>query len=435
MILHRSAAAMAAGLLAHCAAGAAPAAPATLPLYIGKPLAGASVMFGDFDVQKLFTAASARMDADPKLPQAVVEARRTGKSGRADALGLRWDKAWFSTLRLETAPLDLRPYLDQGIVSFDLKVKELAKGGLAFRLECGADCERKINYVVPARAAQGKGWRRLSYAMTCFYHEGDDFSAVTRPFALDGTGAGDVEIANIRIEASGTPNSHCPDYRSASVTPEPLNESWSIDWWMPRHQEKLAEIARRKAAGEPTDLVFLGDSITHNWEKENPALWQEFWGRYHPLNLGYGGDRTENLLWRLQHGEVDGIAPKVAVLMIGTNNTGHRHEEPALIVAGIRRDIEELQKRLPDTKILLLAIFPRGESAGDGLRLHNDKVNAMLPQLADGERVSFLDMNAAFLETDGRLSKEIMPDLLHPNDKGYRIWQREMQPALDRLMR
>jgi lysophospholipase L1-like esterase len=432
MILHRSAAALAAGLLAHCAAGAAPG---TLPLYAGKPLAGANVMFGDFDVQKPLVGASGRMDDDPKLPQAVVEARRSAKAGRADALGLRWDKAWFSTLRLESAPLDLRPYLEQGVVSFDLKVNELAKGGLAFRLECGPDCERKISYVVPARAAQGKGWRRLSYAMRCFYHEGDDFRAVTRPFALDGTGAGDVEIANIRIEGQVKPNSTCPDYRTASVTPEPLNESWSLEWWMPRHKEKLAEIARRKAAGEKTELVFLGDSITHNWEKENPALWQEFWGKYNALNLGYGGDRTENLLWRLQHGEVDGLSPNVAVLMIGTNNNGLRHEDPALTLAGIRRDMEELRKRLPDTKILLLAIFPRGEKADDGLRLHNDKVNALLPQLADGERVSFLDINAAFLEADGRLSKEIMPDLLHPNDKGYRIWQREMQPVLDKLMR
>ncbi len=414
---------------------AAAAAPADLPLYVGKPAAGTSVMFGDFDVQQRLDGASGRMAADPKLPNAVVEARRTGKAAKADALKLSWSNAWFSTLRLESAPLDLRPYLAGGVVSFDLKVNELAKGGLAFRLECGADCERKVSYVAPARAAQGKGWRHLSYALSCFHRDGDDFGAVTRPFALDGTGAGDVEIANIRIRATGKPNAACPDYRTLSVTPEPLGESWALDWWMPRHQEKLAELARRRQAGEPTQLVFLGDSITHNWEAQNDALWKEFYGKYNPLNLGYGGDRTENLLWRLQHGEVDGIAPKVAVLMIGTNNAGHRHEDPAITFAGIRRDVEELQKRLPRTKILLLAIFPRGADRDDGLRRLNEKVNALLPGLADGEQVVFLDMNKAFLGADGTLSKDIMPDLLHPNANGYRIWQREMAPTLERLMR
>jgi lysophospholipase L1-like esterase len=412
---------------------AAPSAP-TVPLYAAQPLAGARVMFGDFDVQQPLTAAAGRMDNDPKLPSAVVEARRTDKDGTGDALGLSWKNAWFATVRVDSAPLDLRPYLAKGTVSFDLKVNELATGGLAFRLDCGKDCERKVVDVVPARAAQGKGWRHLSYALSCFYRKGDDFSAVTKPFALDGTGNGNVEIANIRIDQAGKPNETCPDYRTVSVTPEPLNESWSLDWWMPRHEEKLAEIKRRKAAGEPTDLVFIGDSITHNWEKVDKTLWDQFWGRYHALNLGYGGDRTENVLWRLQHGEIDGIAPKAVVMMIGTNNNGQRHDAPETIFAGIKRDIQEVHKHLPHAKILLLAIFPRGEQPDDALRVTNDKVNAMLPKLADGKRVFFLNINKAFLAPDGTLSKDIFPDLLHPNGDGYKIWQREMQPALDKLM-
>jgi lysophospholipase L1-like esterase len=420
--------------MAATAAAAAPSAPA-LPLYVAQPLAGAHVMFGDFDVQQPLTAAAGRMDNDPKLPGAVVEARRTAKDTTADALGLSWKKAWFSTVRVESAPLDLRPYLARGTVSFDLKVNELAKGGLTYRVDCGHDCERKVVDVIDARAAQGKGWRHLSYALSCFYRKGDDFSAVTTPFALDGTGDGDVEIANIRIDAAGKANEACPDYRTVSVTPSPLNESWSLDWWMPRHKEKLAEIARRKAAGEPTDLVFIGDSITHNWEKNDKPLWDGFWGKYHALNLGYGGDRTENVLWRLEHGEIDGIAPKVAVMMIGTNNTGHRHEAPELIYAGIKRDIQEIRKHLPHTKILLLAIFPRGEKPDDDLRLNNEKVNALLPRLADGKHVFFLNFGKAFLAPDGTLSKTIFPDLLHPNGDGYKIWQREMQPTLDKLMR
>lgn len=421
-------------ILSALAASAATAAP-TLPLYVGQPLAGAKVLYGDFDVQKTLDGDSGRMDDDPKLKNAVVEARRTNKDAAGDALGLSWKDAWFSTVRVESAPLDLRPYLAKGTVSFDLKVNELAKGGLNFRIDCGRNCERKVPDVIPARAAEGKGWQHRSYALSCFYRKGDDFSAVTKPFALDGTGAGNVEIANVRIDMAGKPNQACPDYRTVSVTPSPLNESWSLDWWMPRHEEKLAEIARRKAAGERTELVFIGDSITHHWEKEQPELFKTFYGRYNALDLGYGGDRTENVLWRLQHGEIDGIDPKVAVLMIGTNNTGFRQEAPELIYAGIKRDIAEIRKRLPKAKLLLLAIFPRGEKPDDTLRVLNEKVNAMLPRLADNRHVFFLNMNKAFLAEDGTLSKDIMPDLLHPNAEGYKIWQREMQPELDKLMR
>jgi lysophospholipase L1-like esterase len=416
-------------------ASACAAAPPAISLYLAKPDVGAQVMTGTFERQFPLQGGSVRVDNDPGMPGALVEAHRTDKDGAADALALTWKNAWFATVRVQTAPLDLRPYIAKGTVSFDLKVNELAAGGIAFRVDCGKDCERKVNYVVPARAAQGKGWQHLSYAMTCFYRDGDDFHAVTQPFALDGTNAGAVEIANIRIDAGGQPNASCPDYRTVSVTPEPLNESWSLDWWMPRHQDKLAEIARRRAAGEPTDLVFVGDSITHNWEKEHQPLWDQMWGRYHALNLGYGGDRTENLLWRLQHGEIDGIKPKVIVMMIGTNNNGLRHDDPAVTLAGIRRDIAEIQARQPQARILLLAIFPRGERPDDAARRVNDRVNAQLPGLADGKRVVFLDIGKAFLGADGTLSKDIFPDLLHPNDKGYHIWQHAMQPTLDTMMR
>ena len=203
----------------------------------------------------------------------------------------------------------------------------------------------------------------------------------------------------------------------------------------PRHRDKLAEIARRRTAGEPTGLVFIGDSITHGWENDGKPAWDAHYAPHHALNLGYGGDRTENVLWRLQHGEVDGIEPKVAVLMFGTNNTGHRLEDPALTVAGIERNLAELKKRLPRTRILLLAVFPREEKPDGVLRKINEEINRMLPRLADGKQVHFLNINQAFLQPDGTLSKEIMPDLLHPNARGYAIWAAAMQPELERLMR
>ena len=189
-----------------------------------------------------------------------------------------------------------------------------------------------------------------------------------------------------------------------------------------------------KVAGHAPQLVFIGDSITEGWEKDGAPVWDQYYRRHDAIALGFGGDRTENVLWRLLHGEVDGIAPKVAVLMFGTNNTGHRQDPAALTAQGIKRNIDELRRRLPDTRILLLAIFPRGEDPGDPLRRLNAEINALLPGLADGRHVFFLDINQAFLDQDGRLPKDVMPDLLHPNGKGYAIWARAMQPELERLM-
>lgn len=207
-------------------------------------------------------------------------------------------------------------------------------------------------------------------------------------------------------------------------------ESRSDNWWMPRHQEKLAAI--RDA--DQVDLVMIGDSITHGWENPGKALWEEFYAPRHAVNLGYSGDRTEHVLWRLRHGEVDGIAPKAAVLMIGTNNTGHRQDPPAETAAGIEAILDELKTRLPNTHILLLAIFPRDHEPDGELRQINDAINQRIAKLATDDRVTFLDINDVFLAEDGTLPKEIMPDFLHPNPAGYRKWAEAMEPTLRSLM-
>jgi beta-glucosidase len=215
----------------------------------------------------------------------------------------------------------------------------------------------------------------------------------------------------------------------AAVTPDTLNEDWAVSWWMPRHEEKLAEVAKGKI-----DLVMIGDSITHGWENAGRQVWNKYYKKRKPLNLGYSGDRTENVLWRLQHGEVEGISPKLAVIMIGTNNTGHRQEAPEHTALGIRYIIDELQHRLPKTKILLLAIFPREESPNGKLRKINDDINDIISGYAKIRNVSYLDINHVFLDPDGTLPKSIMPDLLHPQAKGYALWAEAMEPAITRLM-
>ena len=429
-----------------CALASAPSHAGTTPaesgvgnlsLYASRPLESWHVTVADFEAQQVMDGASVTVPkpANPKVPASQVGANLSAKDAPNDALTLHWHDAWYANLRLEGGkPVDLRPYMDHGVLAFDLNVVDMARGGLAFKINCGDGCERKIPFLRPARALAGKGWQHLVFSARCFVRDGDDFSAVTLPFAVDASGTGEVAVANVKFQAAGTPNESCPDYKTQSVTPDTLSESWSMDWWLPRHEEKLEAIKKLNAAHEDSQLVFIGDSITHNWEKDGADVWRDTYAKYHALDLGFGGDHTENVLWRLQHGEIDGIHPKVAVLMFGTNNTGDRQEDPKTTAAGIKRNIEELRRHLPHTKILLLAIFPRDEKPDSRLRKLNDAVNKIIAGFADNRNIYFLDINRAFLDADGTLSRDIMPDLLHPNAKGYQIWATAMQPELDLLL-
>lgn len=355
--------------------------------------------------------------------------------GRQGALTLQWRDVWHTSLRFDGgAPLDLRSFAASGTLEFDINVQQLEKGGIYFVIRCGQDCYRKVPFVLPGQALQGKGWQHLSFALSCFARQDDDFSKVGGPFALEANGSGQVVLADIKFVRSGKANQHCTDYRVQALTPEPLSHAWALSGWLPRHERKLEEVRKLKAAGKSPKLVFIGDSITEGWENSGQAVWQRYYAKYDAVALGFGGDHTENVLWRLRHGEVDGIAPKVAVLMIGTNNTGDRNDDPAATAAGVKAIIDELHNRLPKTKVLLLAVFPREEQPSALLRRLNESVNAIIANYADGHRVFFANINAALLNADGTLSREVMPDLLHPQEKGYEIWARSMDPVLKKLL-
>ena len=408
-----------------------------LPLFVGQPAPGLSVDVADMEGHAVLdgTAVTVPKPERPRVPASRVQARRLAKEGGGEALQLQWQDAWYAAIRLESAtPPDLRPYLAGGTLEFDVRSDDLLQAGLNIAMSCGPDCGRKVNYVVASRALAGKGWQRLSFALACFQRDGADFSRVSRPFVLETSGSGSVEIANVRIAASGQANAKCPDYRSQSVTPAPLQEIWALDWWLPRHEAKLKAIRELRAAGRNADLVFIGDSITQGWESVGQPVWDRRFKGHDALALGYGGDRTENVLWRLQHGELDGIRPKVIVLMIGTNNTGDRQEDPATTAAGIRRLIDEIQARQPAAQVLLLAIFPRDKQPGARLRQLNQRVNQIIAGFADGRRVHFLDIGPALMNPDGTLSEDILPDLLHLSEQGYERWARGIEPTLRTLM-
>ena len=184
-------------------------------------------------------------------------------------------------------------------------------------------------------------------------------------------------------------------------------------------------------------LVFLGDSITAGWGSKK-EIWDRAFGAYQPANFGIGGDRTQHVLWRIQNGELDGIKPKACVLMIGTNNVS---TDPAEGIAkGVTAIVETIRAKQPQAKILLLAVFPRGEFPSTPAKANTGRdklkqVNEIIAKLDDGKNIHFLDIGSKFLQPDGSITKAIMPDFLHLSAPGYQIWADAITPKLAELMK
>lgn len=215
------------------------------------------------------------------------------------------------------------------------------------------------------------------------------------------------------------------DREVPAIVPAPQ----TADWWMSQHERNVARVRQGSV-----DLLMIGDSITQGWLDEGRRVWEGYYARRRAVNLGFNSDRTEQVLWRLQHGEIDGLHPTAAVVMIGTNNSGTRKDPPEETAAGVQAIVTLLRARLPETKILLLGIFPRGATATDSLRRVNESINARLRGFADGQHLFYLDLGHLFLDRDGRLKRDLMPDLLHPNEQGYRVWAEGMEAPLKALL-
>jgi beta-glucosidase len=211
----------------------------------------------------------------------------------------------------------------------------------------------------------------------------------------------------------------------SSVTPVPRPD----DWWKQRNDSMNERVKKGNV-----DLLMIGDSITHGWEGDGKEIWKKYYDKRNAVNLGIGGDCTQHVLWRLENGNIDGISPKLAVIMIGTNNAGNIHGSAEDIVLGVKTIVEKLRKKLPNMKILVLGIFPRGEDDKDALRKVNMKANEGIAKLGDDKMVFYLDIGDKFLGPDRKLPRDIMPDLLHPNAKGYEIWAEAMEPTVAKLL-
>ena len=230
------------------------------------------------------------------------------------------------------------------------------------------------------------------------------------------------------LETSGLASSP-----NTAIVPVPKLENDSYNW-----EERHADVLRVKQALDP-EVVLIGDSITHFWGGEpkarqanGPKAWAAAFGNLRVLNLGFGWDRTQNVLWRLDHGELDGLKPRVVVIHIGTNNTSQtahaRQNTAAEIAEGVKAVCDRVHAKVPGAKIILMAIFPREERPDHPRRKLIAETNALLARVAGDEKAEFLDIGPKLLGADGVLSREMMPDFCHPSEKGYRIWGEALRP-------
>lgn len=194
----------------------------------------------------------------------------------------------------------------------------------------------------------------------------------------------------------------------------------------------------QRAQEGPVELLFLGDSITADWKGVGKKVWQQYYHQYQSANFGIGGDQTENVLWRIENGELDRIRPKVIVLLVGTNDSRLNN---AIDTANLNKQIiKQIQLKSPQSKVLLLAVFPRGPRTWKGVLEDSEKrmqmikrLNRELAKSDDGKRVRFLNINAHFIK-NGLIPKKLMPDQLHLSEKGYEVWAEAMMPLLNEMM-
>jgi lysophospholipase L1-like esterase len=261
---------------------------------------------------------------------------------------------------------------------------------------------------------------------------GDTFMKRLHLLLAIGLGLGNLTwISGARGDGATTaPTTQATGPEAADVAAPKLGRDGQLEHhFKMRHELFLA----RRTAG-PIGVLFLGDSITEGWGGGGKAVWDKYYAPLDAANFGIGGDRTEHVLWRIDNGELDGISPKLVVLLIGTNNIGYPAAE---ILKADEKIVQEIHDKLPQSKLLILGIFPRADKAGSPVLMQAKikEVNKGLATLDDGSKTRFLDVGNIFLDADGNIPKEIMKDKLHPTAKGYEIWADAMNPLLTEMLK
>jgi lysophospholipase L1-like esterase len=235
------------------------------------------------------------------------------------------------------------------------------------------------------------------------------------------------------MAAAPAPTASVAPAPSAEATDRPAPRDRDYPWmsregWWQRHR---ALLAIEPSIKRDSELAFLGDSIIEGFDN---TVWNEFFARYRPLRLGIGGDKTQQVLFRIEQGELDGLGSKLVVLLIGTNNFGLGDATPESVARGIAAVVKAVQSKLPEARLLLLGILPREEKPDSELRKKVRETNLLVQRLGDGDRVTYLDIGAQFLDAEGKIPAELMADFLHPTPKGYRVFSTALAPKLGELL-
>jgi len=214
----------------------------------------------------------------------------------------------------------------------------------------------------------------------------------------------------------------------AAVTPSRIPFPEVQEWYWPRHEA----VNERLKQGN-VDLLFVGNSIMNGWDNTGKKYWDQYYASRNAVNMGFGWDWTQHTLWRLDHSDFSNISPKLAVVLIGTNNSNGNDNTAEEIADGIIAICGRLHTQFPKMKILLLAIFPR-EPGPCPQREKITRANQLTSRIADGKTIYYLNLSRLFLSKDGKLRQELMPDFLHPNEEGYRVWAKAMEPKITELL-
>lgn len=216
---------------------------------------------------------------------------------------------------------------------------------------------------------------------------------------------------------------------SALEPTDKLNQSW----WKERHELVLSKLHK-----DP-QLILIGNSILHALDEEDRQdVWEKYLNLYRTVNMGFSGDRTENVIWRLQNGELDGIHPSVALILIGTNNTDGNHykqiTQPKELAAAIWKISHIIRERLPETQILLLGILPYGYKPNYRDNI-NKATNEIIKSFSQKDKhIHYMDIGSIYLDENGKVRKDLMPDFLHPNEKGHMLMFEALSSEISSLM-
>jgi lysophospholipase L1-like esterase len=221
-----------------------------------------------------------------------------------------------------------------------------------------------------------------------------------------------------------------PENTNLAAVPQPRQETNDHSaWWLgwPARKLETAKQAR-------PELLFLGDALTQGWEDAGAKIWKLHYGSRNAANYGFEGDATQNLLWRIEHGALDELRPRLIVLLIGASNLKNSDFTPAQIAGGIGAVLERLAQKCPSSRVLLLGLLPQDSSPVGEMRRKGEAVNALLPPLADGKRVFLLNINHVFLNAEGALSHTIAPAPMHLTTKGYTLWAEAIESTVQALL-